>query len=158
MAGLLRRDPHMCAPGAIRTHDLPLRRGTLYPAELRGPGTADFRTTTLFAAMSALTLPTVANTSGIVSTASSSPSGPTGKPIAVVTGRLVAMKLTCPGRPTEPIEISTASAAPVASWVGVSCTPNAQAMKQAVAMYWIGLVMRNSDTAIGSTSEDTARG
>src|SRR5690606_30339597 len=24
------------APGAIRTHDLPLRRGTLYPAELRG--------------------------------------------------------------------------------------------------------------------------
>ena len=23
-------------PGAIRTHDLPLRRGTLYPAELRG--------------------------------------------------------------------------------------------------------------------------
>ena len=26
------------APGAIRTHDLPLRRGTLYPAELRGLG------------------------------------------------------------------------------------------------------------------------
>lgn len=25
-------------PGAIRTHDLPLRRGTLYPAELRGHG------------------------------------------------------------------------------------------------------------------------
>ncbi len=24
------------APGAIRTHGLPLRRGTLYPAELRG--------------------------------------------------------------------------------------------------------------------------
>ncbi len=24
-------------PGAIRTHDLPLRRRLLYPAELRGP-------------------------------------------------------------------------------------------------------------------------
>src|SRR5690606_28749446 len=158
MAGLLRRDPHMCAPGAIRTHDLPLRRGTLYPAELRGPGTADFRTTTLLAAMSPLTLPTVANTSGMVSTASSSPSGPTGSPIAAVTGRLVAMKLTCPGRPTEPMLISTASPAPVASWAGVSSMPKAQAMKQAVAMYWIGLVIRNSETAIGSTRDDTSRG
>ncbi len=26
------------APGAIRTHGLPLRRGTLYPSELRGRG------------------------------------------------------------------------------------------------------------------------
>lgn len=28
-------------PGPIRTGDLPLRRGTLYPAELRGQGRED---------------------------------------------------------------------------------------------------------------------
>lgn len=44
-----RRRPALCTaaanrgdggPGAIRTHDLPLRRGTLYPAELRGQSRA----------------------------------------------------------------------------------------------------------------------
>ena len=31
-------------PGGIRTHDLPLRRRTLYPAELRGHGTLHYYT------------------------------------------------------------------------------------------------------------------
>ena len=61
------------------------------PAWLASQGCAaslrDCRTTTLVAVRSALTLPTVANTSGMVSTASSNPSGPGGRPIAVVTGR-----------------------------------------------------------------------
>src|SRR5690606_29378533 len=35
-AGRARSADRDGAPGAIRTHDLPLRRGTLYPAELRG--------------------------------------------------------------------------------------------------------------------------
>src|SRR5690606_23529567 len=158
-----------CNPSFLnRQPSLEIRRGTLYPAELRGHdpvfshkdqgSSRDWRTTTLVAVMSALTLPTVANTSGIVSTASSRPSGPGGRPMAVVTGRLVAMKLTWPGRPTEPMLIRTASAAPVASGVAVRSTPKAQAMKLAVATYWIGLVMRHSDTAIGSTSEATSRG
>ena len=47
--------------------------------------------TMLVAVRSAVTLPTVANTSGIVSTASNRPSGAIGKPMAWVTGRLVAM-------------------------------------------------------------------
>ena len=52
----------------------------------------------------------------------------------------------------------TAIVAPAASWLAVRSTPKAQAMKLAVATYWIGLVMRNSETAIGSTSEATSRG
>src|SRR5690606_36832450 len=39
--------PAIGAPGAIRTHDLPLRRGTLYPAELRGHQPAIFARTRL---------------------------------------------------------------------------------------------------------------
>ena len=70
------------------------------------------RATTLVAVRSAVTLPTVENTSGRVSMASSTPSGSTGSHIAAVTGRLVAMKLTWPGRPTEPRLIATASATP----------------------------------------------
>ena len=98
--------------------------------------------------MSPVTLPTVASTSGIASTAISTGSGAMGRPMAEVTGRLVARKIAWPGRPTEPIDTNTASATPVANWAGVRATPNAQAMKQAVARYWMGEVMRNNETAI----------
>lgn len=108
--------------------------------------------------MSAVTLPTVASTSGIASTAISTGSGATGRPIAEVTGRLVAMKIACPGSPTEPMLTSTDSSTPVASCAGPSSIPSAQAMKQAVARYCTGEVIRNSDTAIGSTSPNTRGG
>ena len=111
--------------------------------------------TSAFAVMSPVTLPTVASTSGIASTAISTGSGAIGKPIAWVTGRLVAMKIACPGRPTEPMLTSTDKATPVARWAKVRSMPIAQAMKLALAMYWIGEVMRNSETAIGSTSPET---
>ena len=54
----------------------------------------DWRTTILVAVMSAVTLPSVASVSGIVSTASIRPSGEIGRPMACATGRLVAMKVT----------------------------------------------------------------
>src|SRR5690606_8934497 len=115
-------------------------------------------TTIAVAVMSAVVLATVAKTSGIVSTASSTPSGSTGRPIAWVTGMLVVMKLTCPGRPTEPMLTTMLSPTAIESWAALRSTPYSQAMKLATTMYCGGLAMRNSDTAIGSTSEVTASG
>ena len=69
------------------------------------------------------------------------------------------MKLTWPGNPTEPRLITTDSAAPVASCAAersMPIGPGDEAGRR--AMYWIGLVMRNSDTAIGSTSADDRGG
>src|SRR5690606_2655071 len=114
--------------------------------------------TTPVAAMSALEWATVATASGIVSTASRIPSGSTGRPMAWVTGMLVVMKLTCPGSPTEPMLITTLSPTATISWPAVRSTPYIQAMKAATLMYCTGLPMRNSDTAIGSTSEVIASG
>src|ERR1700754_1959918 len=119
---------------------------------------ADCAATTLVAARSAVTLPSVARVSGSVSTASMMPRGPTGRPIACATGTFVAMKVTWPGRPTEPRLMTTANAAPAASWPTPRSMPNAQAMKLAETMYWTGLVSRNRETAIGSTSEVIAVG
>src|SRR5690606_2552885 len=110
------------------------------------------------AVTSAEVLATVANTSGMVSTASSTPSGSTGRPMAWVTGMLVVMKLTWPGRPTDPMLTTIASATAIASWPAPRSMPYSQAMKEATTMYCGGLAMRNSDTAIGSTSEVTASG
>src|SRR6185437_2845111 len=135
------------------------RYGLSTASGARGPSVAasrrDCRATTLVTVRSAVTLPSVANTSGSVSTASIRPSGASGTPIACATGRLVAMKVTWPGRPTEPRLITTASAAPAASCAGPRWMPLAQAMKQAEAMYCTGLVSRHSDTAIGSASAVT---
>src|SRR5688572_1884280 len=84
---------------------------------------SDRRATTVVAARSPVTLPMVANASGIVSTASISPSGATGSPIACTTGMFIAIRLTWPGSPTEPRLITTASAAPMASWAAERSTP-----------------------------------
>ena len=92
---------------------------TLLASELGSGSNPDV----LAAVMSAVTLPIVANTSGIVSTASKSASGPIGRPIACATGRLVAMKVTWPGRPTEPRLITTASSAPAISCAVDRSTP-----------------------------------
>src|SRR5690349_16355345 len=118
----------------------------------------DCRATTLVAVTSAVTLPRVAKASGKVSTASIRPNGPTGRPIDCATGRLVAMKVTAPGRPTEPRLITTASTAPAMSWVADRSTPYAQAMNAAEVRYCTGLVRRHSVTAIGSTSALTCLG
>src|SRR5690349_5632990 len=81
------------------------------------------RATTVVAAISPVTLPSVANASGIVSTANKRPSGATGNPIDCTTGMFIAIRLTWPGNPTEPRLITTASAAPTASWLADRSTP-----------------------------------
>ena len=78
--------------------------------------------------------------------------------MAEVTGMVVAMKLTWPGKPTEPRLITTASAAAAASCAAGTSMPWIQAMNDAAPMYCTGLVMRNNDTAIGNTRAATAGG
>ena len=112
----------------------------------------------LLAVRSALTLPTVANTSGMVSTASNKASGSSGRPNAEATGMLVAMKLTWPGKPTEPRLMTTASTTAIPICITPTSTPYNQAMNAETTMYWMGLVMRNRETAMGSTNADAARG
>ena len=95
----------------------------------------------------------VENTSGIVSTASSRPNGSIGRPSACATGTFVAMKLTCPGNPTEPMLTTTVSGTTASMCQVEISIPEAQAMNALATTYCTGLVMRNSEAAIGSTSE-----
>ena len=68
------------------------------------------------------------------------------------------MKLACPGRPTEPRLITTASTAASASDQGSGGVPCAQPIKLATVRYCAGLVIRKSDTASGNTSPPTRAG
>ena len=70
-----------------------------------------------------VTLPTVRMMSGSISTATSSARGPMGTPMAKAIGPIDVTKLIEPGRLTDPIVVSKATAAPAAIVVGVNGTP-----------------------------------
>ncbi|MNN36957.1 hypothetical protein D3C81_1508760 [compost metagenome] len=71
---------------------------------------------------------------------------------------MLVMKLAWPGRPVEPMLMTAASNTATAYCEACTSMPYNQAMKLATAMYCAGLVMRNNDTAIGSTSAVNAAG
>ena len=78
-------------------------------------------------AISIVTLPTVRNRSGTVSTATSSPSASIGTPIAKATGATLAKKLIVPGSDTDPIVVIAAVAMPAAICPGPIGTPSQRA-------------------------------
>ena len=74
-------------------------------------------------ATSIVTLPRVRIRSGSISTATSSPSGATGTPIAIAIGPTETTKLIVPGRLTELSETRKATSTPAAKASGLSSTP-----------------------------------
>ena len=54
--------------------------------------------------------------------------------------------------------MTTASTTAMPICITPTSTPYNQAMNAETTMYWMGLVMRNRETAMGSTNADAARG
>src|ERR1041384_7516009 len=108
----------------------------------------DSRPIAVVTATSIVTLPTVRNRSGTVSTATRMPSASSGTPITAATGDTDAKKLIVPGNDTDPMVVIAAVTTPAASWPGPIGVPVRCATYRATARFIAGLVARNTATAI----------